>query len=305
MSHLSSFLPPFLCMCVVAFPFPFGAGFGAMEAGVAVVMVVVPNRSCHVFLPIEEKGEEDRTTGTVEWGDWIALRFMLTEEFHRQPEEIHLEQQQQQQQQEVDEGPVMMANDDLFLFCPYPNCGSMVDPPCFYDHCMESHAQAPRHDFMCPICVTFYGVDPATTNRTSLHLINHLRQAHADMAGVSAQTYKPVVNTPKPAPVVEEFYDIPDEYSNSNIGSTFAQFHLDRDMGSDSECAVCLENFVHGQSVVRMECKGVAWVRSFRSSFPSGFCLYHAHCVQLWWKKKSGAVSCPTHIHYDQDEDDE
>jgi hypothetical protein len=113
-------------------------------------------------------------------------------------------------------------------------------------------------------------------------LVTHLRQAHSDMEGASSQIY-PTADRVEAVEMEQEQYDVPDEYNNSNIGSDFAELALDRDMGPEVECAVCLETFARGQKVIRMEC----------------FCLYHSPCVQLWWKKNQGSINCPTHIHYE------
>jgi hypothetical protein len=56
--------------------------------------------------------------------------------------------------------PVSM-DDEPFVMCPY--CEAPLDPAVLYDHVMQSHEAGPAagHRHSCPVCVLFYGGDPA------------------------------------------------------------------------------------------------------------------------------------------------
>ncbi|CAB4424295.1 unnamed protein product [Rhizophagus irregularis] len=45
------------------------------------------------------------------------------------------------------------------------------------------------------------------------------------------------------------------------------------------ECPICLEEFLSGEDVARLNC----------------FCSYHNHCLQDWFNKGKGR-ECPTHF---------
>jgi len=53
----------------------------------------------------------------------------------------------------------------------------------------------------------------------------------------------------------------------------------EKDSDGNQECIICLENFVVGEEMARLEC----------------FCRFHRHCIDSWFVNHPGR--CPVHQH--------
>ncbi|GAM21897.1 hypothetical protein SAMD00019534_050720 [Acytostelium subglobosum LB1] len=123
--------------------------------------------------------------------------------------------------------------------CPYPECKTPTQlSKDFVHHCNDSHFLENNHSLECPLCKT-----------TVPNLISHLSKKHIVLPSVKTESF---------------------------VGVGYSTNILDHNLGSEQECAICLEEFFKGDKVARLEC----------------WCLFHEHCIAAFLVKSK---KCPVH----------
>jgi len=210
--------------------------------------------------------------------------------------------------------PEIDESDPFAVRCPYASCAKLMEAKDFYDHVMALHSAAPSQCHSCPVC-TIMGVNSFKPTKDT-NLYRHVRNNHYDLSqannrststsssrgnnrshsvsnvkpasstirsstggsgttkspsGTNTGTSSPISSSPK---IVKE--DFPADVLNmyKNLGSRYVVDTLKQDM--ESECTICYEEFVEGDTIARMDC----------------FCIFHKKCIDRWFKKSN---KCPLH----------
>jgi hypothetical protein len=116
----------------------------------------------------------------------------------------------------------------------------------------------------------------------SLSNFESLREAHINSCITSHSRYGgPAAATAPPAGAGAADSDDPDMLPSAPPRRTgmFPYTATEKDCVDSAECSLCLEEFVEGVAMARLEC----------------LCRFHRLCINAWWERHPGR--CPMHQH--------